>query len=47
MLFDIEWYFWAFGVFGLIWFVLSIRADVRDAKTKKEMIEKFFKDRKN
>jgi len=47
MLFDIEWYYWAFGTFGLIWFVLSIRAEVRDAKAKKEMVEKFLRDKRN
>ena len=47
MLFDLEWYWWALAAFGLLWFVLSIRADVREAKAKREMREKFFKDRKN
>jgi len=47
MLFDIEWYWWMCGAIGLLWFILSIRADVRDAKARREMAEKFFKNRKN
>lgn len=47
MLFDLEWYWWALCAFGLFWFVLTIRADIRHDKAKKEMAEKFFKNRKN
>jgi hypothetical protein len=47
MLFDIEWYYWALGAFGLFWFILTIRADIRDAKAKEEIAKKFFKDKKN
>ena len=47
MWFDIEWYYWVFGAFGLLWFVLSIRADIHDAKAKREIAEKFFKNRRN
>ena len=47
MLFDVEWYYWALFAFGLIWFVLTLRADIREDKAKREIAEKFFKNRKN
>lgn len=37
MLFDIEWYYWVFSAIGLFFFILTIRADLQDAKAKKKL----------